>query len=712
MKRICTLLFIFCSSLSLFAQKADLPAPGTKAYDAMKKDGKLQGLNAAKPDNKTLFAPVISNGKIEHPPITQSSACQCMIPLDGTFSVVPMSGGSPPDYRNDDGSSSAIPIPFSFCFYGTNYNSIYINNNGNISFGSAYSTFTASGFPSSQFSMIAPFWGDVDTWGPASGLVYYKITPTAVIVKWDAVGYYSSHTDKLNTFQLVITNGSDPLVQGGNVSFCYGDMQWTTGDASSGTNGFGGFPSTVGANEGNGIDYIQLGQFDSPGQSYSGPFPVGPPYEGIDWLDYKSFVFNTCNSSNIAPIPSGIQSCDTIQVCEGDTLDFNISFLSPEQSQNTTATVSAPGVNGFTVISNTPGNNAIINAQFIASISNFGYNTITFSATDNGTPAQTTIITLVLHVDSFAAPLPVITGNNQYCQGGSVSLSVGPGPYDSYSWNTGATSQVLNSATQGTYTASVTYNGCTKTATFTVTELPTPVPVLSGQLATCGSDSAQLMVDTTLYSSYTWSTGATTSSITVGSGTYSVAVTDTNGCTGSSAPLTISQSPKPTAGLAVLPSPAGFIGDSIHFSDLSTVASGNVTSWFWSFGDGATSTQQDPVHAYVEPGTYNVCLIAFTPPGCSDTTCITYEVQPYTVEAPNVFTPNGDGKNEFFAIKNLEFYPDNHVIVFNRWGKKMFEKEGYQNDWNGEAASDGVYYYILEVPVLQQTFKGFVQILR
>jgi len=62
--------------------------------------------------------------------------CNCMLELDETFSVVPMNQGTAPDYRNDDGFSDEIALPFSFDLYGTAYDSCFINNNGNISFGS------------------------------------------------------------------------------------------------------------------------------------------------------------------------------------------------------------------------------------------------------------------------------------------------------------------------------------------------------------------------------------------------------------------------------------------------------------------------------------------------------------------------------------------------------------------------------------------------
>ncbi len=115
---------------------------------------------------------------------------------------------------------------------------VYINNNGTVSFHQAYSSFIPSGFPLTNYDMIAPFWADVDTRNVKSGVVYYKLTPTYLIVQWDTVGYFSGHIDKKNSFQVIMSNGSDPIIpNGNNVEFCYQSMNWTTGDASGGTHG-------------------------------------------------------------------------------------------------------------------------------------------------------------------------------------------------------------------------------------------------------------------------------------------------------------------------------------------------------------------------------------------------------------------------------------------------------------------------------------------
>lgn len=83
------------------------------------------------------------------------------------------------------------------------------------------------------------------------------------------------------------------------------------------------------------------------------------------------------------------------------------------------------------------------------------------------------------------------------------------------------------------------------------------------------------------------------------------------------------------------------------------------------------------------------------------------------IVVPNVFTPNGDGFNEFWHLLNIEQYPGSTVLVKNRWGKTVYESDNYQNDWNGDDLSEGTYYYIV-IPSdpKQGPFTGHVTILR
>ena len=65
----------------------------------------------------------------------------------------------------------------------------------------------------------------------------------------------------------------------------------------------------------------------------------------------------------------------------------------------------------------------------------------------------------------------------------------------------------------------------------------------------------------------------------------------------------------------------------------------------------------------------------------------------------NVITPNDDGKNDLFIIKGIEYYPNSLLYIYNRWGQKVKEFEGYKNNWpyggDNDTLSSGVYYYVL-----------------
>ncbi len=171
----------------------------------------------------------------------------CFIPFDDTYTEIP---------RNDDGFYGPISLPFAFNLYGTNYNQVWINTNGNLTFTDGYYNFVPSGFPI-DVPMVAAFWSDVDTRGAGSGAIHYKLTETHLIVTWDAVGYYPEMTDKLNTFQIIIGVQGDPLLgPGNNVKLSYKDMQWAYAPATQ-TEG----PTTVGVNKGDNSAYIQVGRF-------------------------------------------------------------------------------------------------------------------------------------------------------------------------------------------------------------------------------------------------------------------------------------------------------------------------------------------------------------------------------------------------------------------------------------------------------------------
>ncbi|TAE61503.1 MAG: gliding motility-associated C-terminal domain-containing protein, partial [Bacteroidetes bacterium] len=84
----------------------------------------------------------------------------------------------------------------------------------------------------------------------------------------------------------------------------------------------------------------------------------------------------------------------------------------------------------------------------------------------------------------------------------------------------------------------------------------------------------------------------------------------------------------------------------------------------------------------------------------------------HPVFIPNVFSPNGDGIHDLWVIENLLRYPQNELRVYDRWGRSVFSREGYQNDWGGEQLPEGVYYYHFSPGPGVPLRKGTVTLLR
>ncbi len=136
------------------------------------------------------------------------------------------------DGRNDDGYMQ-LNLGFDFSFFGTTYNSVYINNNGNVSFGGGISAFIPSGPTGANAPVISPYFSDVDTRASASGVVHYKLAANELVVTWDNVGYFDSNGAPLNSFQLVLRSDALSVPVGeGKIGFFYEQMLWENTDTS------------------------------------------------------------------------------------------------------------------------------------------------------------------------------------------------------------------------------------------------------------------------------------------------------------------------------------------------------------------------------------------------------------------------------------------------------------------------------------------------
>jgi gliding motility-associated-like protein len=216
------------------------------------------------------------------------------------------------------------------------------------------------------------------------------------------------------------------------------------------------------------------------------------------------------------------------------------------------------------------------------------------------------------------------------------------------------------------------------------------------------------------FESVIWQDGSTDESFIVEeSGTYSVDVIDSEGCSYSDV-VTITVNDSPSADFSANPQPTTINDTEITFTSTSTAA---PLTYSWSFEDGTpeSSTEQNPVVNFPAiPGNYTISLIVENANGCADTlTSFILIESDGTVNLPNIFTPNGDGDNDSFVP--FEAFPGKwNLTIFNRWGTEVFTTSNLSKGWNGEESPAGTYYWILQPRDGQQgeSVSGYVTLLR
>ncbi len=134
-----------------------------------------------------------------------------------------------------------------------------------------------------------------------------------------------------------------------------------------------------------------------------------------------------------------------------------------------------------------------------------------------------------------------------------------------------------------------------------------------------------------------------------------------------------------------------------------TNKSSNSSIYIWNFGDGWSDTTMNPSHIFFDSGSYVITLLSYNNSNrCginNDSLKLIVHVDSCEIYFPNVFSPNDDGRNDFFNMIAFGF-SNYHLLIYNRWGLKVFESNDGQVLWNGKISNtgsqcpDGTYYYI------------------
>ncbi len=254
---------------------------------------------------------------------------------------------------------------------------------------------------------------------------------------------------------------------------------------------------------------------------------------------------------------------------------------------------------------------------------------------------------------------------------------------------------------------------CAEYDTVTVSINTSAVVDLGQDTILCWNSTRELSTGVANADEYLWSTGETTSTITVSDvGTYWVRVSKGTCSDYDTISLSRSCNSCPFTNLSVTPTTHTLIiTDSVQLS-----ASGGVSYQWTPETYLSNSNIANPIASPLNNIVYTV--LAVNENGCqaSRDVEITIDFETEIVVIPNVFTPNGDNVNDYFSIENIEFFNNTRLQVFNRWGEIVYDEVNYESEWNGtkdgKNIAEGLYYYVLNFFDQGKSFKGTITIIR
>ena len=326
---------------------------------------------------------------------------------------------------NDDSSTGPVALGFQANFFGTTYGSVYINNNGNVTFGAPIGTYTPGPVSQAGAPIIAPFWADVETF-LGSPVTYGSTTfdgRPAFCVSWDGVDYYGgTTTDNLNKFQLLLVDRSNIGAGSFDIVFNYEQIKWETGTASGGDpNGLGGFSAHVGYSDGaeNTTEFDGSG---TPGTFLDSNNTTGLIYNHTDGAPAGQYVYPVRNGIPVGNAPA-FTSDNSTTFTEGVDGSFTVATTA-----NPTATITEngalpPGVS-FTDIED-----GTATLQGVPNAGTSGDYPITITASNGVSPdaTQAFTLTVVLPATIEGTVWNDLNGNGQHDGGGGSNAPPVPG---------------------------------------------------------------------------------------------------------------------------------------------------------------------------------------------------------------------------------------------------------------------------------------------
>ena len=349
-----------------------------------------------------------------------------------------------------------------------------------------------------------------------------------------------------------------------------------------------------------------------------------------------------------------------------------------------------------------------------------GYGTFTVQVTNTITGCLSAIQTVSITGDTNIPILNATSAQSVICSSQSTTLSITGA--DTYSWSTSETASAITVTPANTTTYTVvgtnTLSGCTNTTNITVNVNPTPTVNIAATATTiCEGNTTTLIL-----------TGATTftvsnpNQITTGNvvltpttqTTYTV-IGENQGCASATKTITINVNALPTISL-INPQISACENAT---AQLDVANPGTTYTYSWTNGQNTSTGVSLTVNPLTQATQGNYTVTVIDQNGCQNKTTGNIDVQFCETYVPEFFSPNGDGKNDGFMIKNIENYPNNKLKIFNRWGNLIYQKNNYLNEFEGYANTgdqigksklpSGTYYVILDYGDGQtKTYNGFL----
>lgn len=314
---------------------------------------------------------------------------------------------------------------------------------------------------------------------------------------------------------------------------------------------------------------------------------------------------------------------------------------------------------------------------------------------------------------------------------GAISVNVTTSdPPLTYSWshNLSLNSNVADNLPEGNYTVTITDGAaCDTVMSFPLSEIPGPAVVANVTKHSYCDDfdghAEAVVTSGTPPFRYLWvdaagNTVSTATNVTgLVPGNYTLSVTDFYDCPAQDA-FTINNIAKPIADISPVSPVVIYAGQIVEITGSSNIS---TSAFAWNPTSGLSCSNCDALAATPHRTTTYTLTVTDTTTDCQDVAYITIIVKDErNIFVPNVITPNGDGVNDLWNIADLlEVFPDNEVVIVNRWGDEVFRTKNYgiTNDkkwdgtYKGEKLPDGTYYYVIKLNNIDKVVTGPVTII-